>query len=452
MLGPAAIITAAGVGAGELLTGPVAIIRYGPYLMWITVLGVLFQTILNAEAARYTVVTGETIWQGFARLFPGPKFWGPVWIILFFIQNFWPGWAAATATGIAFLYLGRVPGAADKGVVITIGIILFLLTAALLLFSLGGRIERLMEVISFGEIVFTLIVFVVALMVAPPNLLLDLIKGSVAFGAIPEGVDWVLISAFAGYVGSSGTVALLASNYYRDRGYGMGAKMGYIPGLVGGKPMRIAEVGYYPKLDEENKKRFRGWMMLVNLDQSVIFGVMNYIGMLAPVALAAAIVPRGTKISEWGVVGQIASYGAKIAPWMPILIVLIWCWLLWTTQLSSVERIPRFLTDITLSIGPEKLKKIEDVRKLYYPYLLIFSVLAIIAMTQVQPFYLVIAGAVVSSFNFFLGGLLVCLVNMRLLPKDYRPSLWRLIILAIGIVFYGYLSYQVFLRQVLGLR
>ena len=45
---------------------------YGPALLWLCTLSVLFQGVLNTEMARYTLATGEPVFAGFMRLQPGP--------------------------------------------------------------------------------------------------------------------------------------------------------------------------------------------------------------------------------------------------------------------------------------------------------------------------------------------------------------------------------------------
>ena len=95
MIGPAAVLLAVSVGAGEWLLGPAAAARYGATILWITTASVVLQTLLNTEMARYTLATGEPIFTGFMRTAPGPTFWGWAYAWLHFLQIGWPGWALA---------------------------------------------------------------------------------------------------------------------------------------------------------------------------------------------------------------------------------------------------------------------------------------------------------------------------------------------------------------------
>ncbi len=53
-------------------------------------------------------------------------------------------------------------------------------------------------------------------------------------GRLPD-VDWSLLAAFAAIAGAGGLSNALFSNYARDKGWGMGAKVGAIPSAIGGR-------------------------------------------------------------------------------------------------------------------------------------------------------------------------------------------------------------------------
>jgi hypothetical protein len=59
VLGPGVIVLGAAIGSGEWLIGPVAIVRYGLTLLWVTTVAVFLQTVFNGELMRYTLYTGE---------------------------------------------------------------------------------------------------------------------------------------------------------------------------------------------------------------------------------------------------------------------------------------------------------------------------------------------------------------------------------------------------------
>ncbi len=240
-VGPGIIILGVSIGSGEWLLGPAAFVKYGLALLWVTTVAIVLQTIFNTEVIRYTLYTGEPIFTGFMRTKPGVNFWGIFYAILFFLQVGWPVWAGAAATAIFYLFLGRLPRAADGAIVYAIGVGTFLLCVAILLF--GRRIERTLE--TFNWILVLLIVTGLAalcVILAPPTQWASVLLGLIgfdtrtrAFDLFPAGADWFLIGAFAAYSGAGGMVNLMIASWARDKGYGMGRIVGFIPAAIGGQ-------------------------------------------------------------------------------------------------------------------------------------------------------------------------------------------------------------------------
>jgi Mn2+/Fe2+ NRAMP family transporter len=144
VIGPGAILLGVSLGAGDWLLGPAVAAAYGPALLWICTLSILFQGVLNAEMARYTLATGEPIFTGLMRQRPGARFWATGYSLLHLAQVGWPGWALAAGSALAALLLGRVPRVEDRDVVVGLGYLIFLGAVGLLL--LGRRAQRAAEV------------------------------------------------------------------------------------------------------------------------------------------------------------------------------------------------------------------------------------------------------------------------------------------------------------------
>src|SRR5687768_1578102 len=103
VVGPGVIVLGLSIGSGEFLLGPVAFVRYGLALLWVTTAAVLLQTVFNTELMRYTVATGEPVLTGFMRTPPSSTFWAWTWAIIAFLQVGWPAWAANAAKAVFFL-------------------------------------------------------------------------------------------------------------------------------------------------------------------------------------------------------------------------------------------------------------------------------------------------------------------------------------------------------------
>ncbi len=94
VLGPAMILVAIGVGFGETYLWPRLVIVFGPDIRWLFTVGVLVQTVVMLEMARYAMATGESIFFGAARV------WQPLMWMFFAIAALvyiWPGHISAGA-------------------------------------------------------------------------------------------------------------------------------------------------------------------------------------------------------------------------------------------------------------------------------------------------------------------------------------------------------------------
>ena len=67
--------------------------------------------------------------------------------------------------------------------------------------------------------------------------------GFFSFTGLPHPIDWGLIGALAATAGSGGMGNLTVTNWIRDKGFGMGAKVGAIPSAVGGHEIQLSHVG-----------------------------------------------------------------------------------------------------------------------------------------------------------------------------------------------------------------
>ncbi|HWU38452.1 MAG TPA: Nramp family divalent metal transporter, partial [Candidatus Acidoferrum sp.] len=299
VLGPAIIALGGTIGGGEWLVGPSLFVKWGLALLWITTISSVLQTYLNLEMCRYTLYTGEPITVGFMRLAPGKAFWGWLFTIVGFMERAMPGWALGTATALAALQLGKIPGAPDKGTVIIWGYVVF--ASCCIIISLGKTIERTLEWANWIMMIVVLGgLFLLDLYIVPASVWWEGFKGFFSFGYWPQGVDLLLLGALVGYSAYGGFGNNAISNWYRDKGYGMGGKVGYIPAAIGGKIYHVSHVGRIAPETSENLDRFKGWWKFLNIDQWFIFFGGAMVGMFLPGILYVGTLPRGMDLPSWG--------------------------------------------------------------------------------------------------------------------------------------------------------
>jgi len=446
VVGPGVIVLGVSIGSGEFLLGPAVFVKYGLTLLWVTLVSVFLQAILNTEVMRYVVATGEPVFTGFMRTRPSAPAWAWIYAGLVFLQVGWPAWAATSAGIIFFLMAGRLAGPEDTAAVYYIGVGLFLACVTLLL--IGRRVGRTLELLNWVLIAVILGGFLLlALILVPGHTWLAATVGltgfdleSRSFAFIPEGVDFFLIGALAAYSGCGGVLNIALGNWARDKGYGMGQRAGYIPAAIGGERMNLAHHGFKFATDAESMKRWRGWWRIVRADQWGVFFVGAILGMLLPALLYVTFMPHGTDIRGPGISAVLAeTLGTQVVPWLAAVIAFLGAWLLFKTQLDIVDGMTRTITDILWS-GSRRVRDWRggDVRAVYYIVLAVIVVWGIIALKLAQPIVLLQVSANVAGVVFVVASLHLLYINTRLLPPALRPPMWRRVALVCTAVFYGF--------------
>ena len=100
-LGPGVIFMALAQGSGELIFWPYTIAKYGLTFLFLLIPACLLQFPVIYEIGRYTLLTGESIFQGFIRLNRTFAFF--LWILMTLSFLWFGAFAAAGGTSIAAL-------------------------------------------------------------------------------------------------------------------------------------------------------------------------------------------------------------------------------------------------------------------------------------------------------------------------------------------------------------
>lgn len=201
VIGPGLVVAATGVGAADMVATLVAGSRYGYGLLWAVVLGVVLKIILVEGAGRYTLATGQTIFEGWRSLGRWTTwYFGPYIMIWGFVYGGTAMSSAALPLAALFPTLSLTQWAVING----------LLGLTLVWLGRYAFFERITAVL-----VGLMFVTVVGLaVIAVPNL------PAMAAGLVPMipegGVFYTL--ALAGGVG--GTITLAAYGYWlREKGW-----------------------------------------------------------------------------------------------------------------------------------------------------------------------------------------------------------------------------------------
>ena len=442
VIGPGAIMAATSIGGGEWLVGPAAAVKYSTSIFLIASIAIVLQVFFNLEAIRYTLYTGEPIYGGIMRLKPGAKFWAGFYAFLGFCQLGWPALAGSAAATLLGAWIGRMPGAPDQATQAWVATGLFILVVLIL--SFGGTIERMLERFAWTMLaVVFLFLVVVNVAFVPLSHWASTFVGFFSFAGLPQPIDWALIGALAATAGSGGIGNLTVTNWVRDKGFGMGAKVGAIPSAVGGHEIQLSHVGTVFPASGQNLVRWREWMRYVHTDQIWVWGLFCFLGMFLNVNLATAIVPHGTDLQGLAAGAYQAQYLSKIWPGFWFLTLFNGFWILFKTQLGNTDIVVRTITDSLWMASPRAREGTKGIRGIYYGILILFSIWGVIAIRMASPFTLFKILANMAGLVLLIGGIQIFLVNRRFLPPAVRPPLWRELGLLGCSAFYAFFAYFV---------
>lgn len=440
LIGPGAILLAAGLGGGEWLVAPAAAARFGSHVMWIVTVSIVLQAVFNLEAIRYTLYTGEPIYGGFLRLNPGSRFWAFFYCGLCFLSLGWPATAGAAGAVLFSSASGRLPETTDTAILywITVGVVLIVV----LILSIGGTIERTLEIFSWIMIFFTFsFLITVNVLYVPFDVWARTLAGFFSFSYVyvDTEIDWSLMGTLAATAGIGGIGNLTVTNWMRDKGFGMGQLSGAIPSAFSTVEIRLSHVGTIFPINKENLVRWKHWWHYVHLDQIWIWALFSFVGMFLNVNLAEGIIPEGSDLSGLAAGAYQASYLAEHV-WQGFWLVALLngFWILFSTQLGDTDGFVRTITDI-IWMSSKKLRLLrQGVRKVYYSLLGLFSVWAFAALSMAPPFILFEIMGNMAGFILMVASLQILRVNRRFLPPELQPSLWRQLVLIIAFLFYGF--------------
>lgn len=578
LVGPGLMMAGAAIGGGEWLTGPRNTAQYGGTLMWLAGLSILFQVVYNLEVIRYAMYSGESIFVGFFRLMPGPKFWTVVYLFIDFF-GLWPYLSANAAVPLAAVFLGHPPAVLpfvydqgfdskqvaafaaannideselqsvykresflrnskvdilelqakrekaeldlqsaddaqreqlrtdiakftqdekelaaavagtikfglttsktsekypasvlswierEKQMVKWLGITIFLVSFIPLIF--GGKIYKVLEGIMTVKIVLVLGYLLVlgffyvsrgAWAEAFGGFIfisrdyLGMVNGEPMFGdwqlrlfpKLAEGqkLDWALLSAFAAVAGQGGLNNAQFSSYSRDKGWGMGQKVGAIPSLVGGRDLMLPHTGKCFAPNATSLPIWRRWMNLIRRDQWMIWFGGCVLGMAIPSVVSLDPAYRDTvkliggDAAAAATAFALSSQHGQIFWFLTLLCGFI---VLAPNQITTTDGLVRRWTEVIWT-GSSWLKHLPGgaVRYLYFGLLVAYALWGMTVLLWIgdSGMGIVKIGSVIMNFALGFSALHTLVVNCLLLPKPVRPGLLsRLGLVGCGIFF-----------------
>lgn len=440
VLGPSTIALGAAIGSGEWLLGPLGFGKFGYLgLGFLVTISAVLQTFYNVENARYTMATGEVPIVGFARVPPGMKLWVPLTLFLIYLAWLWGGWAAAAGQSLFALFAGRTSTAEELVYARLIAIALLVLSLGIYLF--GRKIARTLEVLETVVLFFILVVLtILAIVFAPAALWGKMLAGMITPAMPPNGMDATTLGSIVGFTGFASGMNFMLINYYRDHGYGMGHRVGFLSGMIGGTKQDVLPSGITFRESDANTKTWKRWFRFLVIDQWVVFFIGAMIGMFIPsvLAVALAVRPGAGEPTAANMPVFVASELGKQVPWLFPFTLILGALILWKTQTTLLEMLTRNTTDTAIAISPRLRAWIgDDPRKFYYLVAISLVVVISILIFQALPTRLLQVSANMANLASILYPIALMYLNRRL-PRPARAPWWSYVVLIANVLFFGF--------------
>ncbi len=441
-LGPGVIFMALAQGSGELIWWPYIIAKYGLSFLFLLLPACLLQFPVTYEIGRYTVLTGESIFQGFIRLQRHFAFF--LWILMTLSFLWFGAFAAAGGTSLAALTNFPV-GWSPRAQTLLWGYAS--MSVFLVAILLSKVIYQLVEAFMWGVALLTLI----GLLWASANgealhALPDFIKGLfVPDLTMPrpwDSADATKLLTAITFAGLGGFWTLFYSYWVRDKGIGMAHYMGRLTGPITGKAEAIPSFGFVPGKDE-GLAHVRRWRHYLFWDISIGIGG-NLLTTLMTCLLAYALLfpkgllPQGYELAvvqsrffevSWGVIGR-------------FLFLIVAAAFLSDTWLATVDAVSRIHTDCLFAFFP-KAQSIS-VRSWYLIFLFVLTAVTSATMGAAEPGPLILLSAVIGFVGTVLFSVALIFLNHvylpRHLPQLARPGRVNLIFLCVSCLAYFVLA------------
>jgi hypothetical protein len=441
VIGPSLIALGLSVGSGEWILAPLAIGTEGWVgIGFVALISILLQAFYNVEIGRYVMATGEVPSLGFGRIPPGFFIGTILAVVLFYLAFITGGWAAGAGDALFTFLTGDIPGEEDTNATNWLAVGLMATVFVITLF--GRKISRTLELVNWVLVTFVLVtVTLAALLLTDPSDWGDGLEGLFRPALPPEGVSATSIGAVAGFAAMASGLNYVFMNYYRDKGYGMGSRAGFIPGLLGGEKQEVAPIGTTFRETPENAARWRRWYRFLTLEMWVVFVPGALIGILMPGILVSSLARRsGTAPDEATMPTYVASQldqlgEPRIFYWWALLVGFV---ILYTTQLVVFEMLVRNFVDAMHGSSGRFRRAIGgDPRRVYYPFMLVLAIVISIIIFQALPTELLQWAANMSN----LAALIMPFALMYLISKLPRPAKakwWSYVILLLVSIYFGF--------------
>ena len=305
---------------------------------------------------------------------------------------------------------------------------------------LARKISRALELSNWVIVSILLAVLIVVdIAIVPPSVWWEGIRGLLTPAAPPEGITATTLGGLAGFTALASGLNWYAMAHYRDKGYGMGYRVGFIAGLRGER-RELLPVGVTFRDTPENAARWKRWIRLLHIDQWLVFFCGAMLGMLLPTILMAHIVAT---TGEEPTMENVPTFtaeklGEQYGQGMFYLMLFAGVLILFSTQLGIFEALVRNFTDAAHATSPRLRRLLEGgSTKVLLPVHVAGARGDRRHDPPATPVRLVQISANMSNLGALMFPFMLIYLNSKL-PKPARPRPWHYVILVLNFLFFGF--------------
>ena len=381
--------------------------HYGLALLWVVIITLLFKYAFTNGIARYTLATGQTIFDAFGKL-PGPKNWGSVLVLVSYVLEMF-------AIGAMILFAATFLDYLLPGVFSIFLLSITLLIAALSL--LRTHIFHHFEQIMAGIVIIMGISMILVLSSFPFTLDM-MISGLVP--NIPSGSETAIL-AILGVVGS-GLNLMLYSVWLKEKT----------------DKTQLSDGTCYVK----NEAFFKRFIKSVNVDIALGFAIVLLVTFgfmcLGYAGFAVSFMPHGAELNLDILITQVLYLFSSI-PFGTYAFLLFVAIIFFGSVVIGIDARAKALTRVVISMREEAGKPKIKGSRIYQIFIWLFVGILILSILMNNPMGTIRTSAVLCALLFGVFGFILIYLNARL-PEYARASrLWMLVI-AVGSILSVYVA------------
>lgn len=395
-VGPGIVIAATGVGAGDLVAASISGASFGTALLWAAVVGALLKYVITENLARWQLVTGTTLLEGWIQRMP--RIVSLYFILYLFLWSFIVAGALIAASGLAAHAI--YPGLSVQAW----GILHSIAAAVIVWFGAYRQIERIMKLLI--AMMFSVVILCAAMLLPTAG---ELLSG-IFIPSLPDG-SIVFVLGVIGGVGGSVTV------------------MSY---------------GYWIR---ERKWLGSEYLSQCRTDLLVAYTLTGLFG-LAVMIIAAGVRPEVIQGSKM-ILAVADHLGANVGEYAKWLFLAGFWGAVFSSMIGVWDGVPYLFTDFVKTAGKRAETSSSQYAKtpLYRAYLLYLALPPIILLEFGKPVWIVVIYSVAGAFFMpFLAATLIYMNNRRDWLAKYCNGYAVNAVLLLSILLFSYLLVEKTMR------